>query len=141
VSDPYLRFWLRFLSGDEVEAQVELQQWRGLSLRTTQALPTFLGRSLEDWYRQRFLELSGLSPVNAWWDRRGENGIDLIAADIENKRIFLAEMKTQPSKMDEEKLRRKSEAFFDVHGEYRSWEKVFLGLTPHQMLDTPWIVR
>ncbi len=137
VTDPYLRFWLRFLSGDDIEAQIELQQWPGLIQRTTQALPTYLGRSLEDWYRQRFLELSGLSPVGAWWDRRGENEIDLIALDENRKRIVFAEIKSQTSKLDEVKLRRKSEAFFDVHRDYRSWKQVFLGLTPHQMLDTP----
>lgn len=138
VTDPYLRFWLRFLSGDDIEAQIELQQWPGLIQRTTQALPTFLGHSLEDWYRQRFLELSGLSPVGAWWDRRGENEIDLIALDEGRKRIIFAEIKSQASKLDEAKLRRKSEAFLDVHSDYRSWEQFFFGLTPQQMLEEPW---
>ena len=138
VTDPYLRFWLRFLSGDDIEAQIELQQWPGLIQRTTQALPTYLGRSLEDWYRQRFLELSGLSPVGAWWDRRGENEIDLIALDEGRKRIIFAEIKSQASKLDEAKLRRKSEAFLDVHSDYRSWEQFFFGLTPQQMLEEPW---
>lgn len=138
VTDPYLRFWLRFLSGDAVEAQMELQQWPGLIQRTAQALPTYLGRSLEDWYRQRFLELSGLAPVGSWWDRRGENEIDLIALDEVGRRIVFAEVKSQPSKLDEEKLRRKSDAFLNAHGEYRLWERDFLGLTPQQMLASPW---
>ena len=141
VSDPYLRFWLRFLSGDDIESQIELQQWPALIQRTAQALPTYLGRSLEDWYRQRFLELSGFSPVGAWWDRRGENEIDLIALDNVGKKILLAEIKTQASKLDEAKQRRKSEAFFDVHREYSSWEKTFLGLTPQGMLKEPWKVQ
>lgn len=138
VSDPYLRFWLRFLSGDDIESQIELQQWQELISRTAEALPAYLGHSLEDWYRQRFLELSGCSPVAGWWDRRGENEIALIARDEAGRRILFAEMKTQASKFDEAKLRQKSEAFLDVHGEYRAWEKVFLGLTPQQMLEAPW---
>lgn len=135
VPDPYLRFWLNFLSGDDVEAQIELQKWPDLIGQTAAALPAYLGRSLEDWYRRRFLEFAGLSPVGAWWDRRGENEVDLIALDKSGKRIIFAEVKTRASKLDEAKLRQKAKAFFDAHGGYSSWEATFLGLTPDQMLD------
>ena len=138
VADPYLRFWLRFLSGDDIEAQIELQQWPALIARTRAALPTFLGRALEDWFRQRFVELSGWTPVGAWWDRRGENEVDLIAIDQVQQRILFAEVKNNAEKLDEGKLRRKAEAFFEVHGEYRAWQHLFKGLTPQQMLDSPW---
>ena len=81
----------------------------GLRLRFT---AEYLGRSLEDWYRRRFLEFAGLSPVGAWWDRRGENEVDLIALDKSGKRIIFAEVKTRASKLDEAKLRQKAKAFF-----------------------------
>lgn len=138
VADPYLRFWLRFLSGDAAAAQIELQKWPELIRRTAEALPAYLGRTLEDWHRQRFLELSGCTQVGGWWDRRGENEIDLIALDETGRRILFAEVKSQAAKYDEEKLRSKSEAFLIAHGALRGWKKVFLGLAPQQMLDAPW---
>lgn len=81
------------------------------------------------------MEFAGLSPVGAWWDRRGENEVDLIALDKSGKRIIFVEVKTRASKLDEAKLRQKAKAFFDAHGGYSSWEAIFLGLTPDQMLD------
>lgn len=59
VPDPYLRFWLYFLSGDDVEAQIELQKWPDLIGQTAAALPAYLGRSLEDWYRRLFFGVCG----------------------------------------------------------------------------------
>ena len=141
VADPYMRFWLRFFCDDEVKALMELQQWPVLRERTEAELSSFLGRTLEDWFRWQFLESGLWTPVGCWWDRRGENEIDLIALNRQDRRIVFAEVKSQAEKLNEGKLRRKAEAFLEAHGEYRDWQTTFLGLTPDDMLTSPWKIE
>ena len=115
---------------------MELQQWSALIESTQKALPTYLGRTLEDWFRQRLLESGDWNPVGGWWDRRGENEIDLVALDRLKKRVLFAEVKTNAKKYDELRLRMKSETFLNAHNELKNWEKVFLGLSPKDMLGS-----
>lgn len=136
-----MRFWLRFFCDDEVKALMELQQWPVLRERTEAELSSFLGRTLEDWFRWQFLESGLWTPVGCWWDRRGENEIDLIALNRQDRRIVFAEVKSQAEKLNEGKLRRKAEAFLEAHGEYRDWQTTFLGLTPDDMLTSPWKIE
>ena len=135
IKDPYIRFWLTFLCDEESQARMELQQWPALIESTQKALPTYLGRTLEDWFRQRLLESGDWNPVGGWWDRRGENEIDLVALDRLKKRVLFAEVKTNAKKYDELRLRMKSETFLNAHNEFKNWEKMFLGLSPKDMLN------
>lgn len=135
IKDLYIRFWLTFLCDEESQARMELQQWSALIESTQKALPTYLGRTLEDWFRQRLLESGDWNPVGGWWDRRGENEIDLVALDRLKKRVLFAEVKTNAKKYDELRLRMKSETFLNAHNEFKNWEKMFLGLSPKDMLN------
>lgn len=38
--------------------------------------------------------------VGSWWDRKGENKIDLVAVNRQDKRLLIAEVKTDPEKYD-----------------------------------------
>ena len=65
----------------------------------------------------------------------GENEIDLVALDRLKKRVLFAEVKTNAKKYDELRLRMKSETFLNAHNEFKNWEKMFLGLSPKDMLN------
>lgn len=111
IADPYFRFWLRFISTAQMQALAEAGQWERMIGLTKAGLPTFLGRSLEHWFVRSTLESGQWDQVGSWWDRKGQNEIDLIAIDREAKRLLIGEVKTNPQKLDETKLRGKAQVF------------------------------
>ena len=68
-----------------------------------------------------------------WWDRKGENEIDIVAVDDIGHKIDFYEIKRNESRYDEEKLRRKAEMFFNVSEQYSDFKKGFSGLSLDDM--------
>lgn len=136
ITDPYMRFWTNFLSSTESQALIELQQWSTLIEQTRSKLSTYLGRTLEDWFKLRILESGHWDCDGSWWDRKGENEIDVIAINRSNKKILFAEIKSNPKKYSEIQLRMKAQHFLQSHSEFENFETLYLGLTPEDMRET-----
>ncbi len=64
------------------------------------------GFMLERWFTQKFRE-EGRYVVGKWWDRKGENEIDLIVVNPITREAWIYEIKKQDSKYKEDVLRRK----------------------------------
>ena len=111
IADPYFRFWLRFISPLQMQALAEAGMWTRVRRIAEDALPAFLGRTLEQWFLRQTLESGQWDRVGGWWDKKGQNEIDLAAIDSENRRILIGEVKTNPKKFDEAKLSQKAQAF------------------------------
>ena len=99
-------------------------------------MPAFLGRTLEAWFRRRFEENDRWSKVGAWWDRKGENEIGLVALDESSKELLVGECKLNPTKIDLDVVRLKAAAFLQTHPELQSWKLEVAGLSPEDMLRT-----
>ncbi len=136
VADAYFRFWLRFISSGLAQALAETQHWENLKNSVVENLPTFMGRTLEDWFRQQCRESGHWAQVGAWWDRKGENEIDLVAIDRSGKRLLIAEVKTNPAKYDSIRLSAKAESFLTVNPQFKDFELKLRGLSVQNMTDT-----
>ena len=42
---------------------------------------TYTGKVLEKYFRAKIIESELFTHISSWWDRKGENEIDIIAAD------------------------------------------------------------
>lgn len=136
INDLFLKFWRLFVMGNCDD--INQNQGARVVRRITPLLPEYLGHVLEQWFRQELLESGRWDAVGAWWDRKGEHEIDLIAVDEIDKRILFGEAKLDPKKFNEIKLRMKAEAFLQVNPQYRSWSMFFRGFSPEDMLkETP----
>ena len=62
------------------------------------------------------LESGQWDRVGGWWDKKGQNEIDLAAIDRGNRKILIGEVKTNPKKFDEAKLGEKARAFLQETG-------------------------
>lgn len=111
IADPYFRFWLRFISPVQMQALAEAGLWDRMIRLVDKALPTFLGRTLEQWFIRQTLETGQWDQVGGWWDNKGLNEIDLVAIDNETKQILIGEVKTNPKKFDATKLNLKAQVF------------------------------
>ena len=89
----------------------------------------FSGFALERYFREKFIESAKWTRIGSWWDRKGENEIDLVCDDEVSNRLDLFEVKRDRKRIDLDLLRKKSIAFFDKNPKMRDREVSFGGLS------------
>lgn len=73
---------------------------------------TFSGYALERYFTGKFVEDGACTRIGGWWDRKGENEIDIVCEDEVAGTIGFYEVKVDPRRFDAAGLARKTEAFF-----------------------------
>jgi len=61
---------------------------------------TYSGRLLERFFKEAMRETGNYTHIGSWWNRKGENEIDIIAADDIEKRVTFYEVKRQEDEID-----------------------------------------
>ena len=105
ISDQFLRFWFRFVW--PYQSLVERKQLALLRHNMGQQYEQFTGRTLEQYYQQVAMESGHYTLVGNWWDRKGENEIDMIALNEFNHTGIVAEIKRNPRKLSLAELEKK----------------------------------
>ena len=108
ISDPFLRFWFRFVW--PYQSLVERSQLSLLRQNMGQHYEQFTGRTLEQYFQAQTMETGQYTLVGNWWDRKGENEIDLIALNEFNHTGVAAEIKRNPRKISLTTLQEKVNA-------------------------------
>ena len=67
----------------------------------------FTGRTLERYFQDKVMESELFTQVGNWWDRKGQNEIDLIAINEFDHTGIVAEIKRNPHKISISKLQEK----------------------------------
>jgi len=119
LDDEFFRFWFRF-----VHRHAYLLEIRGndrLRDIVGRDWPVFSGFALERWHREALVESGRFSRIGGWWDRNGENEIDLVAADDERKFATFFEVKRSADRYSPALLERKRDAFLKATGKFRGW--------------------
>jgi AAA+ ATPase superfamily predicted ATPase len=109
IDDCFFRFWFRFVF--KYRYLVELGRYDRLLDIATRDFDTFSGPALERYFRWKF-ECEGLyTRMGGWWDRKGENEIDLVCEDETRNVLDFYEIKRDPSRIDLRTLAHKRDAF------------------------------
>ncbi len=109
ITDSYLRFYFRFIYANQ--SLVELGQYDLLKSVILRDYETFNGKTLEQYFTNKINEEKQLTKIGGWWDRKGENEIDVIAVNDFEKTCEVYEIKRQASKIDLSKLAEKVDNF------------------------------
>ena len=76
--------------------------------------PTFSGIALERYFREKAIASKRYTMIGRWWDRKGQNEIDMIAANELEKTAVFCEIKRNRKNIDlallEEKVKRMQES-------------------------------
>ena len=119
LDDEFFRFWFRFVHRHAYLLEIRgNDRLRGIVGRDW---PVFSGFALERWHREVLVESGDFSRIGGWWDRNGENEIDLIAADDERKSAMFFEVKRSVDRYSPALLERKRDAFLKATGKFRGW--------------------
>ena len=98
ISDLFLRFWFRFIC--PYQSLIELGQLNLIRCNIADRYEQFSGRTLEQYFRAKTLERGLYTQVGNWWDRKGDNEIDLMALNEFNHTALAAEIKRNPEKIN-----------------------------------------
>ena len=132
IEDRFFRFWFRFV----YKYQYLVESGRFAELRTIvdRDFATYSGESLESYFRALFLERESYTRVGGWWDRKGENEIDLVAEDELNGRIDFYEVKRDARDISLPLLGVKAKAYFEKNGAPKAgWDVRHLGISLKDM--------
>ena len=127
IRDNFFRFWFRFIFKRQYLIQVRMYD----ELRTIvkRDYEVFSGHALEGYFREVFIEQGRYSRMGGWWDRRGENEIDLVCENEFAGTLDFFEVKRRRRDIDMKALERKSEAFFAKNPTMKSRKISFAGLS------------
>lgn len=107
ISDQFLRFWFRFIC--PYQSLIERQQLSLLLQNINKNYEQFSGRTLEQYFQAKAMESGKYTQVGNWWDRKGENEIDMIAINEFDNIGTIAEIKRNKKKISLPKLEYKAD--------------------------------
>jgi AAA+ ATPase superfamily predicted ATPase len=94
VTDNFLRFWFRYIERNRT--LIELGNYEGLARLINDDYPTYSGKTLELYFKQKMQESFDYRAIGSWWEPKGsQNEVDIIAIGLDNKKAFVAEVKRQ----------------------------------------------
>ena len=117
INDPFLRFWFRFVY--PYQGLVESNQIGMLRQYVADNYSQFSGRTLELYFQELYMQSGRFTHVGNWWDRRGENEIELLALNEFNKTGVIAEVKRNANKLNIETLSAKVAALPSEFSRYQ----------------------
>lgn len=132
LHDNFLAFWFRFIH--RFSYMVEINAFGPLKDIIRRDYNVFSGKALEGYFREVLIEQGKYTRISSWWDRKGENEIDLIAENELEKRADFFEVKRQASKFDPKLLDGKIKAFLLATGRFKDHKISGSGLSMSDML-------
>jgi AAA+ ATPase superfamily predicted ATPase len=108
IQDNFIRFWFNYF--DRHRSLIEIKNFVGLQAIIKADYPTYSGKILEEYFKQKFAESFQYRAIGSWWDtRNGQDEIDIVALKLEKKQAVVAEVKRQKKNFKPELLAAKVE--------------------------------
>ena len=105
IHDHFLRFWFRFIY--PYQSLIERNLFSLLRSHIAKNYEGFTGRTIERYFQDKVMETELFTQVGNWWDRKGQNEIDLIAINEFDHTGIAAEIKRNIHKISLSKLQEK----------------------------------
>ena len=131
LNDNFLVFWFRFMY--RYSYVLELKGYEQLREIVRRDYPVLSGHALEEYFRRKFAESGKWTRIGAWWDRKGENELDMLAENELTGTYAVCEVKRQGVKIDLEAVADKFAAFQRTTGEWRKVKPSFWALSMSDM--------
>jgi uncharacterized protein len=108
IRDNFLRFWFRFIY--PYQSLIERNLFSLLRSNIERNYEGFTGRTLERYFQDKMMETEQFTQVGNWWDRKGQNEIDLIGINEFDYTGMVAEIKRNRHKISMAKLQEKMDS-------------------------------
>lgn len=131
IEDNFLRIWFRYIY--KYSYMVEVGANKKLKMVLDRDYTTYIGRVLEKYFKAQLMETECYTRIASWWDRKGENEIDIIAADDLEEEVTFYEVKRQAADINIGILKDKAEHFFQATGKWKKYRIEYKGLSMEDM--------
>ena len=127
IEDNFLRVWFRYIY--KYSYMLEVGANGKLKALMEKDYTTYSGRVLERYFRAVMIESEEFTRIASWWDRKGENERDIIAADELEQRVTFYEVKRQAKDINIGILKDKAVQFFNTTGSFQKFSVDYKGLS------------
>lgn len=131
IEDNFFSFWFRFIY--KYSYMLEIENYESLRTIIHRDYETFSGLMLERYFRHVLMGPRTYTRMGGWWDRKGENEIDIVAENELEKRATFFEVKRQADNIDLDVLRLKAAAFLRATGAFKGYALSYKGLSMADM--------
>ena len=122
INDNFLGFWFRFIYKNR--AALEIGNYTYARSIAERDFESFSGPYLEKYFREKLALTGEYSLIGRYWEKGNQNEIDIVAVNDVDKKILIAEVKRNKSKISLANLEFKSgkilHAFHQYTFEYAS---------------------
>lgn len=131
IEDNFLRVWFRYIY--KYGYMLEVGANKKLKIIMDKDYTTYTGKVLEKYFTAKLIESELFTNISSWWDRKGENEIDIIAADEIEKKVIFYEVKRQAKDVNIGIVKDKAEHFFQTTGKFKRYDIEYKGLSMEDM--------
>lgn len=128
IKDNFLNFWFRFIY--KYRSAVEIGNLSYVRDKVRADYETYSGWILERYFRQIYRESGMYNIVTNYWEKGGQNEIDLIAVNEVDKEVVIGEVKRNKRRIDLYKLEKKAEL---IKHKSQDWKISFTALSLDDM--------
>ncbi|MDE5975505.1 MAG: ATPase [Muribaculaceae bacterium] len=129
IKDNFLNFWFRFIY--KYRSAVEIGNLRYVLEKVNADYSTFSGWILERYFRQMYRETGLYNIVTNYWEKGGNNEIDLIAVNDSDHEIIIGEVKRNPDRISLHGIEEKS---VNILSKRKGWQMRYVALSLKDML-------
>ena len=131
LDDMFFKFWFRFIH--KYNYMLEIGKNDNLREVIHRDYNTYSGHVLEHYFKHKLAEEEDITRLGSWWDRKGENEIDIITENELDNRLTFYEVKRQRENISIGELKKKAEAFFTKNKIAAKYDIEYKGLTLEDM--------
>ncbi len=131
LTDRFLIFWFRFLY--RYSYVLELKGFDQLREFVRRDYAVLSGLALEEYFRQKLAESGKWTRIGSWWDRKGENELDILAENELTGTYAACEVKRDKARIDLSRIHDKLTAFCAATGKWRAAHPDVLALSLEDM--------
>ncbi len=131
IEDNFFTFWFRFIY--KYSYMLEIENYESMKTIINRDYETFSGLMLERYFRHVLIGRQAYTRIGGWWDRKGENEIDIVAENELDEEATFFEVKRKADNIDMKVLENKAAAFLRATGEFKGYKISYKGLSMDDM--------
>ena len=128
IEDNFLNFWFRFIY--KYRSAIEIGNLEYVKQIVVRDYETFSGFALENYFRAVLVESNRFSEIGNYWNKKGEDEIDIIAINDCEKTIKFYEVKRNKKRINLHDLEKKSK---EIAKKYHNYSIKYLGFSMEDM--------
>jgi len=129
IVDNFLNFWFRFIY--KYQSAVEIGNFGYLRSIVERDYPTYSGKILERFFKEKLVNLQRYSAIGTWWEKGNQNELDIVAVDDFTKVVLFAEVKRKKENISISVLQEKAKKM--LQSQLKDYTAEYIGFSMEDM--------